>query len=124
MLFVQDDWYEGYFIPAGSVIVANVWHLNRDERIYGPDAKEFNPSRHLDENGALRSGVFAETADEGHFTYGFGRRICVGRHVANDSLLIEIAMMLWSMNIERPTDENGKPVDMDVEGCVEDGLSV
>ncbi|ETW79561.1 cytochrome P450 CYP2 [Heterobasidion irregulare TC 32-1] len=119
----EDDWYEGYFIPAGTTIIANVWHLNRDERIYGPDAKEFNPSRHLDEKGQILPGL-ADTKDESHFTYGFGRRICVGRHVANNSLFIQIAMMLWAMNIDRPTNETGVPVPMDIEGCVDDGLSV
>lgn len=120
---LQDDWYDGYFIPSGTIIIANVWHLNRDERIYGPNAKEFDPSRYLNEHGELCPSV-AETADEGHFTYGFGRRICVGRHVANDSLLIQITMMLWAMNIERGTDKDGYMVEVDVDNCIDDGLSV
>ncbi|KZT21020.1 cytochrome P450 [Neolentinus lepideus HHB14362 ss-1] len=31
---INDDWYEGNFIPAGSIIIANVWALNRDPRIH------------------------------------------------------------------------------------------
>ncbi|PBK94399.1 cytochrome P450 [Armillaria gallica] len=117
----EDDVYNGYFIPAGTILMANVWHLNRDPEIYGPDAEHFNPTRHLDKDGKLAPGL-ADTKEESHVTYGFGRRICVGRHVANNFLFINIAMMLWAMNIERATDESGVPLPLDVDGCIEEGL--
>ncbi|KZT29047.1 cytochrome P450 [Neolentinus lepideus HHB14362 ss-1] len=119
----EDDWYEGNFIPAGSIIIANVWYLNHDPRVYGADAHHFNPARHLDGNGQLLPGP-VDTKDEGHVTYGFGRRICVGRHIANNSLFINIAAMLWAMNIGRPEDENGQPIPLDVDGCVHNGVVV
>ena len=28
----EDDWYEGTFIPKGTVCIPNVWHLKRDPR--------------------------------------------------------------------------------------------
>ena len=28
----EDDWYEGAFIPKGTVCIANLWHKNRDPR--------------------------------------------------------------------------------------------
>ncbi|KAF5365846.1 hypothetical protein D9757_012801 [Collybiopsis confluens] len=118
---IEDDWYNGYFIPKGSICIANVWHLNRDPDIYGPDAHHFNPSRHLDEKGAPIPGI-PDTKEENHVTYGFGRRLCVGRHVANQSLFIDIALMLWALNIENPVDANGKPAPIDVDGFIDDGL--
>ncbi|KAF8546953.1 cytochrome P450, partial [Imleria badia] len=118
---IEDDWYEGHFIPAGTIVITNVWHLNRDPEIYGADAVHFNPARHLDGKGQVSPGPI-DSKEEGHFTYGFGRRICVGRHVANNSLFIDIAMVLWAMNIEPATDARGKPLPIDVDGCVEDGL--
>jgi cytochrome P450 len=30
----QDDWYEGYFIPKGTVCIANAWAMNSDPRVY------------------------------------------------------------------------------------------
>ncbi|PBK94480.1 cytochrome P450 [Armillaria gallica] len=117
----EDDVYNGYFIPAGTILIANAWHLNRDPEMYGLDAEHFNPARHLDKDGKLDPGS-AATKEESHVTYGFGRRICVGRHIANNTLFIDIAMMLWAMNIERATDENGVPLPLDVGGCVEEGL--
>jgi cytochrome P450 len=120
---IQDDWYEGHFIPAGTIVIANVWHLNRDPEIYGADSTRFNPARHLDEKGRVAPGP-TDSKEEGHFTYGFGRRICIGRHVANNSLFVDIAVVLWAMNIEPAEDAQGKPLPIDVDGCVEDGLVV
>jgi cytochrome P450 len=120
---IEDDWYEGMFIPKGTVCIANVWHLNRDPEIYGEDAAHFNPARHLDANGEIAPGPL-DTKEEGHVTYGFGRRLCVGRHVANNSLFIDIAILLWALKIERKKDATGKLLPLDVDGFVEDGLVV
>lgn len=54
--------------------------MNHDVSTFGPDAEEFNPSRHLDQEGKIKDAM-ADTKGEGHFTFGFGRRICVGRLV-------------------------------------------
>ncbi|KAK7445453.1 hypothetical protein VKT23_014872 [Stygiomarasmius scandens] len=113
---IEDDWYEGMYIPKGTVLLANVWHLNRDPKLYGSDAHLFNPGRWLDAKGRLAKGP-AEAKEDGHSTYGFGRRICVGRHVADNSLFINIATILWAMNIEA----KGK---METEEVIEDGLVV
>ncbi|KAH9953974.1 cytochrome P450 [Russula dissimulans] len=119
----EDDWYEGMFIPKGTVCIANVWHLNRDPKVYGEDADHFNPARHLDANGGIVPGL-PDTKEENHVTYGFGRRLCVGRHVANNSLFIDIAILLWGAKIERKKDASGKLLPLDVDGSVEDGLLV
>ncbi|KAI0031850.1 cytochrome P450 [Vararia minispora EC-137] len=114
----EDDFYEGYFIPKGAIVIANVWELNRDPLVYGDDAAHFNPSRHLDANGRICPGP-ADTKEESHFTFGFGRRICVGRHVANNSLFIDIAICLWAFTMNKVQGE-----DLDIDGFVEDGLVV
>ena len=122
-LSCEDDWYNGMFIPKGSMMIANVWHLNRDPEIYGADAAHFNPARFMDGSGEVKSCA-PETKEEGHVTYGFGRRVCVGKHVANNSLFIDFAMMLWACTIEPGKDEKGNVIPIDVDGCIEDGLVV
>ncbi|KAJ7493604.1 cytochrome P450 [Mycena latifolia] len=114
---IEDDYYEGHLIPKGSIVIANVWALNRDPEVYGPDAHLFRPSRHLDEKGQL-GVVVPETKDEGHHTFGFGRRICVGRHVANASLFIDMASILWALSIA-PLKDAPLP---SADGCVDTGL--
>ncbi|KAK7057911.1 cytochrome P450 [Favolaschia claudopus] len=105
----QDDWYEGHYIPKDSIVIPNVWALNHDPVVYGEDAEEFRPERHLNDAGNLNTPT-KDTHDESHFSYGFGKRICVGRHVANRSLFIEIATILWSFDIRAPLDESGKTI--------------
>ncbi|KAH9047710.1 cytochrome P450 [Lactarius hengduanensis] len=119
----EDDWYEGMFIPKGTICIANVWHLNRDPDIYGEDAGDFNPARHLDSKGEIAPGP-PDTKEESHVTFGFGRRLCVGRHVANNSLFIDMAILLWALKFERKKDATGKLLPLNVDGFVEDGLVV
>ena len=49
----EEDWYEGMYIPKGTTCIANAWHCNHDREVFGEDADEFRPKRHLDENGEL-----------------------------------------------------------------------
>jgi cytochrome P450 len=117
----EDDWYEGMFIPKGTLCLVNLWQCHHDPALYGPDAASFNPERFLDEHGKLIPGP-AETRDDGHSTYGFGRRACVGKHAANDSLFIDMATVLWAVRMEPGHDENGKEIPLDSDTPVDSGM--
>jgi cytochrome P450 len=95
------------FIPKGTVCVGNIWHCNHDRPVFGEDADEFRPERHLDERGDLLSGSM-ETVQAGHVTFGFGRRVCVGKYQAIDTLFVTIARMLRAAKLERVRDESGR----------------
>lgn len=120
---IKDDWYEGMFIPKGTVCIANIWHCNHDRAVFGEDADEFRPERHLNEKGELSSGP-VETNKAGNVTFGFGRRICVGKDLANDSLFIDISRMLWAANFERARDKHGKEVPLDLDRFMETGITM
>ncbi|KAK0498709.1 cytochrome P450 [Armillaria luteobubalina] len=70
----EDDIYNGYFIPAGSILIANVWHINRDPENYGLDAEHFDPARHFDESGELApvAGTKEEKFVHVPFPYNMG----------------------------------------------------
>ncbi|KAF5384030.1 hypothetical protein D9757_006947 [Collybiopsis confluens] len=119
---IEDDVYKGYFIPKGTVCIANVWAMNRDIDVYGPDAHIFKPERHLDIEGNLKPAL-PGTKNEGHHTFGFGRRICVGRYLANNSLYIDIASILWFFTIHPPVHSDGTAVKL-TEETVNEGLVV
>ncbi|KAJ4470421.1 cytochrome P450 [Lentinula aciculospora] len=118
----QDDYYQGYFLPKDTICFVNIWTLHLNKEIYGDDAEHFNPGRFLDTGGKLKSS-FADTKDEGHYSFGFGKRICVGRNVANNSLFIHIAFLLWAFNITPEVDENGNPSLPDSLQCIE-GITI
>ncbi|KAI0293116.1 cytochrome P450 [Russula brevipes] len=117
----EDDWYEGMFIPKGTICLANLWQCHSDPAYYGHDAADFNPERFLDAQGNLTPGPM-ETRDDGHNAYGFGRRTCVGKHAANDSLFIHMATVLWATRLERARDENGKEMPLDTETPFDTGV--
>ena len=117
----KEDWYEGMYIPKGTICIANAWHCNHDREVFGEDADEFRPERHLGENRELLPGPY-ETNQAGHVTFGFGRRICVGKDLVYELLFINIARVLWAAKLEGPRDENGKQVPLDIDTIVDGGV--
>jgi len=99
----QDDIYEGYLIPKGSYVFANIWHLLNDEQTY-PNPKEFNPERFMGLN---------PQADPRDPCFGYGRRICPGLHLAQASIFISCAMSLAVFNIRKAV-ENGVEITPEV----------
>ncbi|KAH9966016.1 cytochrome P450 [Russula dissimulans] len=119
----EDDWYDGMFIPKGTICIPNVWHMNHDPGVYGENVAHFDPARHLDANGDINI-LGPSNIKEGHVSYGFGRRECPGRHMANNSLFIDIAIILWASKIERKKDALGKMLPLDVDGHVDKGIVI
>jgi cytochrome P450 len=117
----EDDWYEGMFIPKGTVCIPNVFHCNHDHTVFGEDADEFRPDRQLDERGELLTGS-PEAIQAGNVSFGFGRRICVARHLAGDTLFISTARILWVAKLEGTRDENGNEVPLDTDTLIDTGL--
>ena len=105
--------YRDYFIPANSVVSINHYALHFDpERYTDPD--DFIPDRYL--NHPLKAGAYAAHPDpyaRDHFDFGAGRRICPGMHLAENSLFITIACIIWAFNILPPL-ENEKVGIVDV----------
>lgn len=118
----EDDWYEGMFIPKGAICLTNLWYMTRDPGIFGENAAEFDPARYLDANGDLALGA-SDTKEE-DASFGFGRRKCPGQHVTNDSLFIDIAILLWATKIERKRDGSGQLIPLDLDGFKDTGLTV
>ncbi|EXJ92850.1 hypothetical protein A1O3_01404 [Capronia epimyces CBS 606.96] len=119
---VEDDWYEGMFIPKGSVVMLNWWAIHFNPGVWeSPD--DFRPERYLDHplSAATYLNV-ANPADRDHFAYGAGRRVCPGIHVAERSIFINVARILWAFNISKKT-INGKTVEPETL-CVPGWLSV
>jgi cytochrome P450 len=97
--------------------------MNRDPEIFGKNTERFDPARYLDASGDLAPGM-SEIKEQGHFSYGFGRRNCVGRHMADNSLFINIAVLLWATKIEPKKDASGCIIPLNLDGWVDVGLVV
>jgi len=105
-----DDWYEGYLIPKNAGVVNNVWAIHMDPKRY-PDPRTFNPDRYKDDFQSLADAAAnPDPSKRDQFTFGAGRRICPGIHVAERSLFLGVSRMLWAFNITPALDKNGKPI--------------
>lgn len=99
-----DDVYEGYRIPAKSIVISNMEAMLHDPRVYR-DPHEFDPSRFL----PALSGRPAER-DPHSIGFGFGRRRCSGMRVADASIFIACAMVGAVFDVQKIV-ENGKVVE-------------
>lgn len=101
---IEDDVYDGMFIPKGSILYANARAMTHDERLY-KDPSRFEPERYI----PVEEGGRGEPFPRGQF--GFGRRVCVGQHLAEASMWIVIARLLATYDIRKALDENGEEIE-------------
>ena len=114
--------YTGYTIPANSIVVINSWALFRGDSTDGRSAS-FQPERwldevegshdkestdsalcknadgHLSDNSSYR--LHAETTRQRQrYVWGAGHRVCPGRHLAESTLWLALAKIIWACKIE------------------------
>ncbi|KIL66931.1 hypothetical protein M378DRAFT_160486 [Amanita muscaria Koide BX008] len=101
----SDDTYKGYYIPKGTIVMPNVWAITRNEDKH-PDPELFQPERFFNTDGTLND----ETVN---YSFGFGRRLCPGRHMADKVVWLMIVSVLATFKISKARDENGDEIDVD-----------
>ncbi|EEB95848.1 hypothetical protein MPER_05119, partial [Moniliophthora perniciosa FA553] len=99
---LEADTYNGMFIPKGTVVIANIYGMSRDENVYS-EPEKFDPTRYLPQPHGKGEPLFTAA-------WGFGRRICPGRHFAPIALWHAMACILATMEIKPVEDKNGKGV--------------
>ena len=91
-----EDTYAGYRISANSTIIPLQWRMNLNTSRF-PDGHTFSPDRWLVKGaGGLK-----------YHAFGYGRRICPGRHIAENSVFLIMAKLMWGFDIE-PAEGQGK----------------
>ncbi|KAJ7095645.1 cytochrome P450 [Mycena epipterygia] len=99
-----DDEYRGYRLPGNSIVIPNTWAILHDEVVY-PDPYSFKPERYL-LNGELNPAM----PDLG-IIFGFGRRICPGRHMAHSSVWITLVSILAAFDITKAVGDDGEVIE-------------
>ncbi|XP_071975428.1 cytochrome P450 2U1 [Engystomops pustulosus] len=88
--------FQGYTIPKGSVVLANLWAVHRDPKVW-EKPNEFNPSRFLDEHGQILK-------KEAFIPFGIGRRVCMGEQLAKMELFLMFVNLLQSFSFSFASD--------------------
>ncbi|EOD47128.1 putative cytochrome p450 protein [Neofusicoccum parvum UCRNP2] len=120
----QDDWYNGFLIPKDAMILMPIWAIHRYESNGFENPDQYNPDRYMNHKrlGSELTGIpdyenrdkYAPPAlipptltssPAHHYSYGAGRRVCVGMHLAERTVWRMTAKILWAYELV--------PVDVD-----------
>jgi cytochrome P450 len=102
----DDDVYNGFYIPKGTIVMGNAWSIMHDHKAFD-NPHEFQPERFL-KDGKLNPYV----RDPDCAVFGFGRRICPGRHLSDNSLFSIVSCLLAVYDIKPPVDDQGNTIQL------------
>ena len=86
-------------IPKGAYLLPALWWLLKNPDVY-PRPEVFDPQRFLDR----------DEPDPNLTAFGFGRRVCPGRHLADSNLYLSIVLTLSAFDIKKAVDEHGNDI--------------
>ncbi|KZT39793.1 cytochrome P450 [Sistotremastrum suecicum HHB10207 ss-3] len=110
---IQDDEYRGMSIASGSMIFPNLIGMMYDSTDF-LDPLRFSPRRFLKSEGN-RYSLREDVRNPEQIAFGFGRRICPGRHFATAWMWITIATFLAVFEISPCLDDKGEAILPDLE---------
>ncbi|KAH9924356.1 cytochrome P450 [Epithele typhae] len=100
----EDEEMGGYFIPKGTILVSNIWACLRDSEAYE------NPEEFLPERWIKDGKIDPDVRDSERYLFGFGRRICPGRHFADAAVFVGVGVLLHVFKFCPPLDADGKEI--------------
>lgn len=96
-----DDDLGWFRIPRGAILVPSTWWFAHDPAVYR-DPDQFLPERYL---------APSEEPDPAGFVFGFGRRVCPGRRLAESTLFLTVARVLATFDIGKGRDALGQEIE-------------
>lgn len=89
----------------------------QDESIYGARTDQFCPERFLmktqttgPDHNPIERDVLDPSVLMPNMAFGFGRRICPGRHIAYSTLWLAICSILHAFNVKKARDGRGEEI--------------
>ena len=89
----EDTFIDGRPVPAKTVLLINIWSINRDPREWGETALDFQPERWLG------MGI-EEWKNKSFLTFSAGPRVCIGARFSIVEQTLFLATLLRDYNIE------------------------
>ncbi|KAG6404833.1 hypothetical protein SASPL_132409 [Salvia splendens] len=95
----------GYTIPAGSMVMVNIWAMQRDPE-HWENAERFEPERFETEDLNFVGGDFK------YLPFGFGRRMCPGLTFGLASAESALVQLLYNFDWKLPENVRAEDLDM------------
>ncbi|CAN9264551.1 unnamed protein product [Alternaria alternata] len=86
----------GTYIPAGTIVSADLYTIQRSSQYFN-DPASFRPERWLE--GAEENGFDGDNRSASR-PFLIGSRACIGRHMAQQSIRLIMARLLWRYDFE------------------------
>lgn len=90
---------EGYIVPKGTIFLANIMLMHRNEKVYGSNVDQYLPSRWENATKAQRDHLMSFSA---------GRQNCVGQVLANAELYCILHRILSEFRLFVETEETSE----------------
>uniref|UniRef100_A0A803ML94 Uncharacterized protein n=1 Tax=Chenopodium quinoa TaxID=63459 RepID=A0A803ML94_CHEQI len=107
---VQDAKINGFDITAGTLVIINVWAIQRDS-IYWEEPEQFRPERFLNDSNSSSSVDF-RGQDFQYIPFGAGRRGCPGISFGMVAAELVIATLINEFELKLPGGIQGDELDM------------
>lgn len=97
----------GEFIPKGAFVTGHTWALHRDPAVWGEDAEEYRPERHLitDEEG----NQTLNSCGAQLMAFSYGPRTCMGMNFAMAEMRVVLSRLLQAFIWTSIPNENRGP---------------
>ncbi|KAL2169147.1 hypothetical protein VTG60DRAFT_6387 [Thermothelomyces hinnuleus] len=94
---VHEEEVGGYRIPRGASVVINQWSIHHDPDFYD-QPERYNPERYVKNPVGAKEGV-SQPGRKPIYTFGAGRRECMGKDFYFQNARIACAQVLWAFDI-------------------------
>ncbi|KAJ5533568.1 pisatin demethylase [Penicillium frequentans] len=84
----------GRFFPQGTLVGANPWVSQRNEKIYGPESESFRPERWSEDKDKV------SVMETNFLSFGAGARTCIGKNISLLEMSKAIPCILSKFDIQ------------------------
>lgn len=113
-----DTTISGHRIPKGTRVIICPWAINKDEKMWGPSARKFNPDRWMPENGESHNTSGGSSSNYAFLTFLHGPRSCIGQAFAKAEFAILLATWIGRFQFELRDKEMMDENNLDIKGGV------